>query len=43
MDLDPKKAEEYRKEVEATAKSTEDIKNDLRDILFATRDYAQES
>jgi hypothetical protein len=43
MDLDPKKAKEYKKEVEATAKSTEDIKNDLRDILFATRDYAQES
>jgi len=43
MALDPKKAEEYRKEVEATAKSTQDIKNDLRDILFSTRDYAQES
>ena len=43
MELDPKKAKEYKKEVEATAKSTEDIKNNLRDILFTTRDYAQES
>ena len=43
MALDPKKAQEYAAATAATAKSTEDIKSSLQEILFVTRDYASES